>query len=70
MYMIADVMRKGQYTTNPDSDRTKLVQDLINLKGFVGTGGQLTFTPDGDIVRPSQLALIDKGKYVISLLPS
>jgi branched-chain amino acid transport system substrate-binding protein len=70
MYMIADVMRKGQYTTNPDSDRTKLVQDLINLKGFVGTGGQLTFTPDGDIVRPSQVALIDKGKYVISLLPS
>lgn len=70
LYMIADVMRKGQYTANPDNDRTKLVQDLINLKGFVGTGGQLTFTSEGDIVRPSQVALIDKGKYVISLLPS
>lgn len=70
MYMIADVMRKGQYTGSPDADRTKLVQDLIGLKGFIGTGGKLSFTAEGDIVRPSQLALIDNGKYVVSLLPS
>jgi branched-chain amino acid transport system substrate-binding protein len=69
VYMIADVMRKGQYTGNPETDRPKLVQDLISLRGFVGTGGALTFTPEGDIVRPSQVAVIENGKYIISLLP-
>jgi branched-chain amino acid transport system substrate-binding protein len=70
MYMLADILRKGQYQADPTADREKLTQALHQVKDFTGAGGTFSLGADGDIVRAGMLATITNGKFAITAVPN
>lgn len=71
--IIAQMIRDRDVSNESDSleaDRELIQQGINELEGYVGMGGDTTFGDDGVVKRPSQIATIENGQFVITQVGS
>ena len=68
VFMLAQVMKERGITNKPAdlaSDRKKIMEGLVALKGFQGLASKIEFNNDGDAVKDVYVVKAQDGKWVL-----
>jgi ABC-type branched-subunit amino acid transport system substrate-binding protein len=68
-FMLAKVMKEKGITNKPAdlaSDRTKIMEGLVGLKGFPGLASKIEFNQEGDAVRDVYVVKAKEGHWVLA----
>ena len=71
VYIVVDQLKKMGATNDPaklESDREKIKDGLAKLTNFNGMGGLTSLGADGEVRRPTMIATVKGGKFVIELV--
>jgi branched-chain amino acid transport system substrate-binding protein len=69
VFMLATVMKEKGITNKPAdlaSDRTKIMEGLVALKGFPGLASRIEFNQEGDAVRDVYVVKAKEGQWVLA----
>jgi branched-chain amino acid transport system substrate-binding protein len=69
VFMLTQVMKEKGITNKPAdlaSDRTKIMEGLVALKGFQGLASKIEFNQEGDAVRDVYVVKAKDGKWVLA----